>query len=71
MLTPVSHYLGLYHRFDNTMLQFIVLEVIPQDPRGTGSNWDKRILQKETYWIERLEATKPPEINEVLSYWPS
>lgn len=57
MLTPVSRHLGLYHRFDTTMIQFIVLEVVPQDP--CGGNWDKRILQKETYWIERLEVTKP------------
>lgn len=39
-----------------------------QDPRG--GNWDKRILQKETLWIERLETTKSPGISEVLSYRP-
>lgn len=68
MLTPVSRHLGLYHRFNTGMIQFIVLEVIPQDP--WGGNWDKCILQKETYWIERLEATRPPGINKVLSYRP-
>lgn len=68
MLTPVSHHLCLYNKFDTTMVHFIVLEVILQDSRG--SNWDKRSLQKETHWIERLEVTKPPGINEVLSYRP-
>lgn len=68
LLSPVSRQLGLYHKFDTKMVHFIVLEVIPQDPRG--GNWDKHILQRETPWIERFDATKAPGINEVLSYWP-
>ena len=66
MITPVSRHLGLYHRFDVSQVKFIVLDVIPEDPRGR--NWDQRILQKETFWIERLGATSFPGINEMHSY---
>lgn len=70
MITPVSRHLGLNYKFDIAFVQFIALEVVPEDPCDV--KWDKRILhfQKETLWIERLEATKPPGINEVLSYKP-
>lgn len=44
MITPVSCHLDLYHGFDTSYVSVMVLEVIPQDPRG--GNWDKKILQK-------------------------
>lgn len=59
MLTPVSRHLGLYHEFDTSVVKFINLEVVPQDP--CGGKWDKRILQRETLWIERLGVTRAPE----------
>lgn len=68
MLTPVSRHLDLYHKFNPTAAQFIVLDVIKPDPRG--GDWDKPVLQKETLWIERLEATHSPGINEAQSYKP-
>lgn len=64
MLT--SRHLDLYHGFDATCVSFIALAVIPKDPRG--GNWKKVILQKETLWIERLNATNAPGINETQSY---
>lgn len=66
MVTSVSRHLDLYHRFDNSVISFIALAVIPKDPRG--GDWDKQILQKETLWIERLDATHAPGINECQSY---
>lgn len=66
MLSPISRHLDLCHRFDTSVASFIALAVIPQDPRG--GDWDRRILQQEAKWIERLNATRWPGINEVQSY---
>lgn len=66
MLSPISRHLDLCHRFDTSVATFIALAVIPQDPRG--GDWDRRILQHEAKWIERLNATRWPGINEVQSY---
>lgn len=68
MITPVILHLGLYHTFDTSHVRFITLNVIKRDP--CGGNWDKKILQQETLWIEQLNATQSPDINEVLSYMP-
>lgn len=35
-----------------------------------GGDIDKRLLQLETQWIFHLEATKPPGINENISFKP-
>lgn len=69
MLSPISRHLDLCHRFDTsvaTFIAFIALAVIPQDPRV--GDWDRRILQHEARWIEHLNATCWPGINEVQSY---
>lgn len=68
MLTPVSRHLDLYHKFDTSFVSFIVLVVVPKDPRG--GNWDKLILQKEILLIERLDAVRAPGANEIESYRP-
>ena len=54
ILTPVTKHIGLHHRFDNTVISFFLLEVIPPNPR----DWDNAILRVETYWIEKL-SNKP------------
>lgn len=64
MLTPVSGHLGLYHKFNATLVSFIVLEAKPRNPRG--GDWDKRILQKEKVWIEHCEVTRLPGINDAI-----
>ena len=43
-----------------------MLAIVPKDCRG--GNWDRQVLQKEAYWIERLNALQPPGINEAQSY---
>lgn len=65
IITPVSRHLDLYHGFDTSLVQFKALERVPKDPRG--GDWDKRILQRETLWIEKLNVTQPPGLNEVCS----
>lgn len=43
----------------------------PLSPKAPeGGRWDKFILQKETLWIERLNATRLPGLNETQSYKP-
>lgn len=68
MITAVSRHLDLYHKFNTSLVSFIALTVIPPDPRG--GEWDKKVCQQETLWIERLGATVPPGINETQSYKP-
>lgn len=67
-LTTMGRHIGLCHRFDSQVVKFMVLDVIPQDPRG--GDWNRAILQCETLWIERLNATIPPGLNEIISYKP-
>lgn len=68
MLTPVSRHLNIYHRFDTSSIVFAVLAVVPKSPRS--GEWERFILQKETLWIERLNATRAPGLNESHSYKP-
>lgn len=49
-LTTIGRHIGLYHRFDNSVVQFVVLEVVKPNPRG--GDWDRTVLQRETLWIE-------------------
>lgn len=64
----VKCHIGLYHRFNSEAVQFMVLETILEDTRG--GKGVAIILQQEILWIERLNATIPPGLNEVLSYRP-
>lgn len=59
----MSKHLDLYRKFDMSLVYFI-----PKDPRR--EDWDKHILRRETTWIERLNATHVPAINEAQSYKP-
>ena len=68
MVTSVSRHLDLYHSFSNKVVSFIALAVIPKNDRG--GNWDKLVLQRETLWIERLNALYAPGLNEAQSYKP-
>lgn len=52
MTTSVARHIGLHHRFNNSLVPFFVLEVIPPKPRG--GYWDNMILRAETLMIERL-----------------
>lgn len=65
-LTTIGRHIGLHHRFDNSVVKFLVLEVVQSNPRG--GDWDRSILQRESLWIERLNATIPPGLNESVSY---
>lgn len=64
---PPRH-IGLYLRFQPNVARFLVLEIVPEYPRG--GDWDSAILRRETHWIERLNALNPPGLNEALSYKP-
>lgn len=66
ILTPVNRHIGLHHRFDNTVVSFRVLEVIPQI-LGVGNGI---AVYYKKLWIERLNALSPPGLNEMHSYKP-
>lgn len=70
MLTAVNGHLDLYHKFDVSLVSFIALPWWSPKIPG-GGKWDKFILQRETIWIERLNAKHAPGINEAQSYKPS
>lgn len=67
-LTTIGRHIGLYHKFDSLVVQFLVLEVVQPNPRG--GDWDHSVLQRESLWIERLNATFRPGLNETVSYKP-
>lgn len=51
----IGRHIDLHHRYDLSVIRFLVLEVVPSSPRG--GDWDRVILQRETLWIEHLNAT--------------
>lgn len=65
-LTTMGRHIGLYQRFKPEVIEFMVLEVVPKDPRG--GDWDHLILQRETLWIKELSAIVPLSLIEVLAY---
>lgn len=65
MLTSVSRHLDLYHKCDTLVVSFLVLAVVPRNPKG--GEWDKILPQKEAIWVERLSVVNPPGLNETQS----
>ncbi len=69
MLYPmVRHYNEVGHVTESS-LKVIGIEYIPYSMRG--GNRQKQLLQRETFWIHTLRATKSPGVNEeidVLSF---
>ena len=61
------HYVEAGHDNPNT-LKVIVLEVVEKDIRG-GDRL-KRLLQRETFWIVKLKATKYPGLNDDIDFSP-
>lgn len=56
------------HDYHVPGLLFWALEHVSPDSRG--GNLNKRILQKESRWINNLKASHPPGLNSILSYRP-
>lgn len=65
-ITLISYYVAFSHNYNPTVLTFIGLEHIPDNPRG--GDLDSRILQKYTRWISYLNATVSADLNDMLSY---
>ncbi len=64
----VRHYNEVGHVTESS-LKVIGIEYIPYSMRG--GNRQKQLLQRETFWIHTLRATKSPGVNEeidVLSF---
>ncbi|OCT82948.1 hypothetical protein XELAEV_18025483mg [Xenopus laevis] len=48
-----------------SQLKWKVLEVVKRPQRG--GNWDKLLLQREAWWIEKMDSTKPLGMNDFNS----
>lgn len=66
--SPIALHVGVSHYFDLTVVKFVALEHILAHSRGGDT--DKKILRQECRWIYKLQATKPPSLNESTSYKP-
>lgn len=68
MFTPVSRHLDLYYLYLYCLSHSWSLRLFSRIPAvETGTD---KYYKKKTLWIERLNATYPPGINEVQSYKP-
>ena len=43
-LTTVGRHVGLYHRYDLSVVRFFILEVIPPHPQGGDCNHTTKIM---------------------------
>lgn len=66
MTTAISRHVGREHNFDVDMIKFTSLKHVPIHVRGGGI--DRTLLQLETKWIQSLNATRYPGLNEYISY---
>ena len=66
MTTTVSRHLGREHNFALDMIKFTALEHVPAHARGGGI--DRTLLQLETKWIQLLNATRYPGLNQYISF---
>lgn len=62
---PISRHTNTHGR-DPDSVKFIVLDRVHPGPRG--GDWDRQILQLESRWIYKLQATVPPGLNEYNNY---
>lgn len=60
-----SHYQQAGH-LSISSLKAIVVEVVPRSPRG--GHHVRTLLQRETFWINKLKATSFPGLNEECDF---
>lgn len=66
--TAIGRHVAITHNYNFQGFKFLPLAVIP--PPERGGDWSKLLLQQESKWIFRLNATSPPGLNEGLSFAP-
>lgn len=65
---PMARHFNSAHNGDASLLQVEALEHVQTPPRG-GDRL-KLLLQRETYWIHKLDAMRPPGLNEEIDFRP-
>ncbi len=68
MLYPLARHYNEVGRVTESSLKVIGIESIPCSMRG--GNGQKQLLQRETFWIHTLRATKSPGVNEEIDFLP-
>uniref|UniRef100_A0A8C5P7I8 Reverse transcriptase domain-containing protein n=1 Tax=Leptobrachium leishanense TaxID=445787 RepID=A0A8C5P7I8_9ANUR len=66
--TPISRHLRLKHQNNAEGLRFMVVEQVRIGPRG--GNFDKKLRQREAYWIYKLGTKNPGGLNEGFTFTP-
>lgn len=64
--TPVARHVSEFHGVDPNCLKFTVVEVIR--PPECGRDWNRRIPQKETELIHRLQYLEPHGLNDNIYF---
>ncbi len=68
MLYPMARHYNEVGHVTESSLKVIGIESIPCSMRG--GNRQKQLLQRETFWIHMLRATKSPGVNEEIDFLP-
>ncbi len=68
MLYPMARHYNEVGHVTESSLKVIGIESIPCSMRG--GNRQKQLLQRETFWIHTLRATKSPGVNEETDFVP-
>lgn len=64
----MGYHIAFKHKYNPMVFKFAAFEVIHADPRG--GDFDERVLQRETQWIHKLQATVYPGLNYIISFKP-
>lgn len=65
--SPIERHFGQKHLYKIDSLKFMALDRIHPI---RGGDFDKSILPTESSWIFNLKATRPPGLNDSISYAP-
>lgn len=64
--TAISRHIRTMHDGDPRFISFQAIEHVSRGMRG--GDWDRRILQRESFWIFELRTLCPQGLNEELSF---
>lgn len=65
---PLVRHVSAFHTGNFPRVSFFILYRV--HPGLRSGDWNKILLQKEQKWIYRLQATKPPGLNDAISFRP-
>lgn len=65
---PLGRHVLAIHSGIFLKIYFLILDRV--HPGLHGSDWNKILLQQEQKWIFSLQATRPPALNDAISFQP-